>query len=57
MPHITQWFTVPFTLVVNGTFDAQQGCAMRDFYFGRGQNTGLGWSDPTFWALSRPKRP
>ena len=57
MPHITPWFTVPFTLVVNGTFDAQQGCAMRDFSFGRGQNTGLGWSDPTFWALSRPKRP
>jgi hypothetical protein len=23
--------------------------------FGRGQNTGLGWSDPTFGGLSRPK--
>jgi hypothetical protein len=26
-----------------------EGCAWRDYQFGRGQNTVLGWSDPTFW--------
>jgi hypothetical protein len=25
-----------------------RGCGWRDYQFGRGQNTVLGWSDPTF---------
>ena len=30
-------------------------CAWHDDKFGRGQNTGLGWSDPTFVHVSVPK--
>ena len=33
----------------------KRGCAWRDDQFGRGQNTVLGWSDPTFWRSIRPK--
>jgi hypothetical protein len=29
---------------------------MRDNGFWRGQNLGLGWNDPTFWAFGRPKK-
>jgi hypothetical protein len=29
--------------------------ALREVDFGRGPDTVLDWSDPTFWALSRPK--
>jgi hypothetical protein len=32
-----------------------RGCACRDDQFGRGQNTVLGWSDPTFVHGSVPK--
>jgi hypothetical protein len=32
-----------------------RGCAWRDDQFGRGQNTVLGWSDPTFAQGSVPK--
>jgi hypothetical protein len=32
-----------------------RGCAWRDDQFGRGQNTVLGWSDPTFAHGSVPK--
>jgi hypothetical protein len=32
-----------------------RGCAWRDDQFGRGQNTGLGWSDPTLGRISVPK--
>jgi hypothetical protein len=32
-----------------------RGCAWRDDQFGRGQNTGLGWSDPTLERISVPK--
>ena len=31
------------------------GCPWRGGEFGRGQNTGLGWSDPTFVHVSVPK--
>jgi hypothetical protein len=33
----------------------RRSCAWRDDQFGRGQNTGLGWSDPTFAHVSVPK--
>jgi len=33
----------------------KRSCARRDDQFGRGQNTGLGWSDPTFVHVSVPK--
>ncbi len=29
---------------------------MRDFYFGRVENTGLGWSDPHFLGVEPPKK-
>jgi hypothetical protein len=32
-----------------------RSCASRDDPIGRGQNTGLGWSDPTFVHVSVPK--
>jgi len=32
-----------------------RGCAWRDNQYGRGQNTVLGWSDPTFAHGSVPK--
>jgi hypothetical protein len=34
---------------------SRRSCASRDDHFGRGQNTGLGWSDPTFAHVSVPK--
>jgi hypothetical protein len=34
---------------------SRRSCASRDDQFGRGQNTGLGWSDPTFVHVSVPK--
>lgn len=45
---------IPFTSSVNGSFGKPCGCGKRGILFGRGQNTGLGWSDPMFWAESRP---
>src|SRR5262249_29621665 len=42
---------------VNGSVEEHWGCAPREEEFGRGQNTGLGWNDPPFWAWRRPKRP
>jgi hypothetical protein len=38
-----------------GTVRSRRGCAWHDDHFGRGQNTGLGWSDPTFVHVSVPK--
>lgn len=32
-----------------------EGCAWRGFRFGHGQNTLLGWSDPTFWRRAVAK--
>jgi hypothetical protein len=34
---------------------SRRSCVSRDDRFGRGQNTGLGWSDPTFVHVSVPK--
>ena len=34
---------------------SRRSCALRDDQFGHGQNTGLGWSDPTFVHVSVPK--
>jgi hypothetical protein len=33
----------------------RRSCTCHDDQFGRGQNTGLGWSDPTFAHVSVPK--
>jgi len=38
-----------------GRVRSRTGCAWRKGQFGRGQNTGLGWSDPTFVHVSVPK--
>ena len=38
-----------------GRVRSRRSCAWRDDQFGRGQNTGLGWSDPTFVHVSVPK--
>jgi hypothetical protein len=38
-----------------GRVRSRRSCASRDDRFGRGQNTGLGWSDPTFVHVSVPK--
>ncbi len=38
-----------------GRVRSRRSCASRDDRFGRGQNTGLGWSDPTFVHGSVPK--
>ncbi len=46
---------IPFTSAVNGSLREPCGCDKRDVHFGREQNTELGWSDPMFWAFSRPK--
>jgi len=46
---------IPFTSAVNGSFGEPCGCNKRDVLLGRGQNTGLGWSDPTFGGLEPPK--
>jgi hypothetical protein len=34
---------------------SRRSCAWHNDQFGRGQNTGLGWSDPTFVHVSVPK--
>jgi excisionase family DNA binding protein len=34
---------------------SRRSCACHDHQFGHGQNTGLGWSDPTFVHVSVPK--
>jgi hypothetical protein len=38
-----------------GRVRSRRSCARYDDQFGRGQNTGLGWSDPTFVHASVPK--
>jgi len=38
-----------------GTVRRRRSCTWHDDEFGRGQNTGLGWSDPTFAHVSVPK--
>ena len=38
-----------------GRVRSGRSCAWHDDQFGRGQNTGLGWSDPTFVHVSVPK--
>ena len=38
-----------------GRVRSRRSCAWHDDAFGRGQNTGLGWSDPTFAHVSVPK--
>ena len=38
-----------------GRVRRRRSCAWHDDQFGRGQNTGLGWSDPTFVHVSVPK--
>ena len=42
-------------LGIFGRVRNRRSCAGRDDQFGRGQNTGLGWSDPTFVHVSVPK--
>jgi hypothetical protein len=44
---ITISVTLTVTLAIEQV-SKEQGCAWRDDQFGRGQNTVLGWSDPTF---------
>ena len=38
-----------------GKVRSRRSCTWHDDEFGRGQNTGLGWSDPTFVHVSVPK--
>jgi hypothetical protein len=38
-----------------GRVRSRRSCACHDDQFGHGQNTGLGWSDPTFVHVSVPK--
>ena len=38
-----------------GRVGSRRSCAWYDDQFGRGQNTGLGWSDPSFVHVSVPK--
>jgi hypothetical protein len=38
-----------------GRVRSRRSCARHNDQFGRGQNTGLGWSDPTFAHVSVPK--
>jgi hypothetical protein len=38
-----------------GKGHSRRSCTGHDDQFGRGQNTGLGWSDPTFVHVSVPK--
>lgn len=38
-----------------GRVRSRRSCAWHHAQFGRGQNTGLGWSDPTFAHVSVPK--
>jgi hypothetical protein len=46
---------VPFTPAVNGSCMEHSGCVSRDVDSGRGQKTGVGWSDPTFGGFQPPK--
>lgn len=41
--------------LIFGRVRSRSSCASGDNQFGRGQNTGLGWSDPTFAHASVPK--
>src|SRR5882724_6962660 len=61
---ITLRFTFRVTLRVTRSCWEHRGCAWRDIGFGHGQNTVLGWSDPTFgsqrlaktsWGRSSPQ--
>jgi len=42
-------------LRIFGSVHSARSCAWHDDQFGRRQNTGLGWSDPTFVHVSVPK--
>jgi len=42
-------------LRIFGRAESRGNCGCDDDQFGRGQNTGLGWSDPTFVHVSVPK--
>jgi hypothetical protein len=42
-------------LTIFGRVRSRRSCAWHNDQFGRGQNTGLGWSDPTFVHVSVPK--
>ena len=42
-------------LRIFGRAESRRSCGCDDDKFGRGQNTGLGWSDPTFVHVSVPK--
>ena len=42
-------------LRIFGRAESRRGCGCDDDQFGRGQNTGLGWSDPTFVHVSVSK--
>ncbi len=42
-------------LRIFGRVRRRRSCAWHNDQFGRGQNTGLGWSDPTFVHVSVPK--
>src|ERR1700730_6111360 len=46
---------VPCTSAVNGSTEEHRGCAWRGIRIGSGQNTELGWSDPTFGSFQPPK--
>jgi hypothetical protein len=50
-------FTDPFTLKPSISQREQIDCAEHEDGFGRGQNTGLRWSDPTFGQVHVAKRP
>jgi hypothetical protein len=50
-------FTPSFTMKAMRTYRNYRGCASRDRGFVRGQNTDLGWSDPTFGQVLVAKRP
>lgn len=46
---VTLRVTVRVTPGVTRTYWKHRDCAWRDYQFGRGENTALGWSDPVFW--------
>lgn len=48
-------FTGPFTLKEILSHTEHKRCAGHEDESGRGQNTGLGWSDPTLDGLQPPK--
>jgi hypothetical protein len=50
-------FTDPFTSKTILSLTEHTSCAKQNDGFGRGQNTGLGWSDPTFGQMLMAKRP